>query len=670
MMNDLNEYSSTYEILEQLGEGGGGIVYKAYHKRLRTYVVLKKMKVKSRADLVNRKEVDILKNLSHSYLPQVIDFLPVGDQIYTVMSYIPGKSLKQLIDEGNTFTEKQLTRWGMQLLSALNYLHSQKPTIIHGDIKPANIMLTPEGNICLIDFNISFFLDDTTILGYTNGYSSPEQYAFVVSNSSNYSAGKYSINEKSDIYSAGATLYYLATGLKRINFNTPVDIEVLVDATSEAFAQVIVRAMKNNPGQRYESAYQMFRALQEIPQKDQRYRNLLRRQSAIRSCLVLLMVASIGLGGFGVYKMQLERTDKYNTLVEKQIACRQMQDYEQEDENFQEAKALMPTVLETYFQKAYTWYAQKKYEECVAFINYDILQNPEIEQEQRRMADVYYLQGDSYFQLEKYEEATEAFAQVIILGTLDAVHYRDYAISLAYVGEIQKSENILQNAIDYGLEDDSIFYAKGEIEKALCNWDAALENFEKCIEITKDENLKARAYALASKIYENLNERESERQLLLRAEAELPEENQILILERLIQADIDLAESTGNNGYRAEAIEKLKRVIDCGWDTYDTYDTLTVLYEKQQQLEQVEETLQKMLELYGEDYNIYKRLAFLEIDKQEALGNRSRQYENFAMYYKKAQQMYEEQLQNNNTDLEMELLGNVYRQVKEGGWLS
>lgn len=61
---------------------------------------------------------------------------------------------------------------GMQLCSALDYLHNQKPPIIHSDIKPANIMLTPQGNICLIDFNISFFLDGTAIVGYTHGYSS------------------------------------------------------------------------------------------------------------------------------------------------------------------------------------------------------------------------------------------------------------------------------------------------------------------------------------------------------------------------------------------------------------------------------------------------------------------------------------------------------------------
>ena len=71
----------------------------------------------------------------------------------------------------------------------------------------------------------------------------------------------------------------------------------------------------------------------------------------------------------------------------------------------------------------------------------------------------------------------------------------------------------------------------------------------------------------------------------------------------------------------------------------------------------------------GEDYNILKRYAFLEIDRQEKLENENRDYTKFAEYYQKASQMYEEQLQNNQTDPEMELLDHVYQQVQAGGWL-
>ena len=89
----------TYEILGYLGSGSGGVIYKAYHKRLQKEVVLKKIKRKSRDARINRNEVDILKNLNHMYLPQVVDFFEENGEIYTAMSFIPGRSLKELMEE-------------------------------------------------------------------------------------------------------------------------------------------------------------------------------------------------------------------------------------------------------------------------------------------------------------------------------------------------------------------------------------------------------------------------------------------------------------------------------------------------------------------------------------------------------------------------------------------
>lgn len=146
-MDRFEEFTNTYQLLEKLGEGSGGVVYRAYHKRLQKEVVLKEIKSKGLSMADKRQEVDILKNLNHMYLPQVLDFLVYDDEVYTVMSYIPGKSFRRLLQEGASFTTGQLIRWGMQICSALNYLHSQNPPVIHGDIKPSNLMLTPQGNI-------------------------------------------------------------------------------------------------------------------------------------------------------------------------------------------------------------------------------------------------------------------------------------------------------------------------------------------------------------------------------------------------------------------------------------------------------------------------------------------------------------------------------------------
>ena len=103
-----NEILKTYEILEKIGEGSGGTVYKAYHKRMGTMVVLKRIINPKGSIEDNMREVNILKNLNHSYLPHVLDFLETDSGIFTVMSYVPGSSFQELLKQGRTFSNEDL----------------------------------------------------------------------------------------------------------------------------------------------------------------------------------------------------------------------------------------------------------------------------------------------------------------------------------------------------------------------------------------------------------------------------------------------------------------------------------------------------------------------------------------------------------------------------------
>ena len=144
-----------YQIVGEIGAGGTGIISKAYHLRLKRYVVVKKIKDEVAARVHARAEADILKRLKHTYLPQVYDFLEIDGGIYTVIDFIEGQSLDYYIKNGYKIQQRQLIIWARQLCEALAYLHAQAPPIIHSDIKPQNIMITTQGNVCLIDFNIS-----------------------------------------------------------------------------------------------------------------------------------------------------------------------------------------------------------------------------------------------------------------------------------------------------------------------------------------------------------------------------------------------------------------------------------------------------------------------------------------------------------------------------------
>lgn len=249
-MIDTRLFPDVYDIQERLGSGTGGVVYKAYHRRLRQTVVIKQIRTDRISGALQRREVDILKNLHHPYLPQVFDFLTLSDgSVYTVMSYIPGQSLRQAAESGRAFSQRELVRWGMQLCSALNCLHTQRPPILHADVKPDNIMLTPEGDICLIDFNVSLYLDGGAVLGYTEGYTSPEQHLIALRQRSRQPIPpNLKLNPTADIYSVGATLYRLATGQRLSSNGALPDLDLLAGHNSEAFARVIGKSLALSTG--------------------------------------------------------------------------------------------------------------------------------------------------------------------------------------------------------------------------------------------------------------------------------------------------------------------------------------------------------------------------------------------------------------------------------------
>lgn len=655
--------ADTYTLIQKLGEGSGGIVYLAYHKRLKKEVVLKQIKNK-RGDLSkNRREVDILKNLQHSYLPQVLDFIEADGELYTVMSYVPGKSFQQLIKEGYHFTQQQLIRWGMQLSSALNYLHTQNPPIIHSDIKPANMMLTPQGSICLIDFNISFFLDGTMMLGYTNGYSSPEQKTLAL----HQGQKKIILDDKTDIYSVGATFYYLATGKKA---SEHPDYDFLTEKTSEAFSKVIETCMAYDKRDRYEDAFALFHAFQSIPKKDQRYLSSIRKHRMIQIGLIIATAGFIVLSGVGYHTMQLEKTEKYNQLVADQISYRKKKDYQKQETAYQDAKELLPNSMESYYQNALALYDQRDYQGCLDFIDYDILKNERLDLLQKKTADVYNLKANCHFELKQYKEAVESYDSMFKTGGYKYEYYRDYAIALAYNGEVDKAEEKLQEAIDHGMKDDTVYFTKGEISTSLGNDEQAIRELRKCLTITEDPELMERSYILIGDLYQKNQKLNDARSIWQEALKDLPANRQLIILERLIQADINLAAQKSDASYQSEAIMYLQKIIDNGWDSYETYDNLVILHEKMGNYEEAHEVLALMSKKYGEDYNILKRYAFLQIDIQELKPNKERDYSGFVEYYTKAKTLYEQNKQKNDSDPEMDLLETVYQKIVEGGWLS
>jgi serine/threonine protein kinase len=215
---------SRYEILELVGQGGMGAVYKAGDVRLEGRICAVKEVLPTLSDSSSEEELtqlaeqfrieaSTLARLDHPNLPKVSDYFADNGREYLVMDFVEGRDLHEILREAQRLNEfldeQQVLSWAYQLLDALEYMHSQDPPVVHRDIKPANIKLTPRGVVKLVDFGLVKVLrsNDSRTVTVVQGrgtvaYTPLEQYG----GDSGFTSAR------SDIYAMGATLYHLLTG--------------------------------------------------------------------------------------------------------------------------------------------------------------------------------------------------------------------------------------------------------------------------------------------------------------------------------------------------------------------------------------------------------------------------------------------------------------------------
>ena len=315
MLFDNMIIGDTYQIIREIGSGGMGVVFLAYHLRLQKYVVLKQIKNPYADISMLRNEVDMLKGLHHPYLPQVYDFVEYEGYIYTVIDYIDGYDFNYYIENGWQFTEGQLIKWLRQLCEVLMYLHTRNPQILHTDIKPGNIIVTATGDICLIDFGISVHNTDV-LKGLSENYSSPEQYGnyyYLQFGEGNYVP----LDARTDLYSLGATFYHIMTGVRpdvRNYQQTP--ISGYSPPYSEALIGIIQRAMMPDRNKRFRGAEEMLKAIDNIKKQDVRYKKyiLLQIAASVSAAVMVLMGIFMVISGYR-QKVKTDFTGDYQSFI-------------------------------------------------------------------------------------------------------------------------------------------------------------------------------------------------------------------------------------------------------------------------------------------------------------------------------------------------------------------
>ena len=304
MGNLIGQSLGRYHILEQLGEGGMAIVYKAYDTRLERHVAVKViLPQKQHAEkFIKRfeREAKALAQLSHPNIVKVIDYGEHEGLPFLVMEYLPGGTLKQKLS-GKPMPWREAVQILMPIVRALSYAHQQK--IIHRDVKPSNILITDSGEPMLSDFGIAKMLEadetlDLTGTGVGLGtpeYMSPEQ-----------AQGK-NVDARSDVYSLGIVLYEMVTGRKPYQADTPMAVIWMLASEPLPHPRqfepslpndvevVLIKALAKDPKNRMQTMHDMSQVLDILIASKNVAMSAKGRPHLLVSAGVLVVSAIIGL---------------------------------------------------------------------------------------------------------------------------------------------------------------------------------------------------------------------------------------------------------------------------------------------------------------------------------------------------------------------------------------
>lgn len=416
MIYGSNLIDNKYQIIREIGAGGTGVVYLAFHTTLRKYVVLKKIKNGTFNEDMLRKEADLLKNLHHTYLPTVYDYIAVGQDVYTVIDYIEGSSMEDIITSGQIPDMPTIKRWFTQLAEVLEYLHSRTPQIIHSDIKPANILITPDNNVCLIDFNIS--LDGSAdVSGFSRYYASPEQIrcAYFIRMGA---VPDCKVDARTDIYSLGATFYHLLSGYFPSDESPNLPLTQLFQ-TNDVFMDIVDRCMITDPESRVQSSAALVRLLRNSFKLSKNYKilNFVRWMSvtlgAVLVCAGIVMC---------VYGGQLKNTDSFKKNYDEVFTLYKEGKYE---EAFEKGRSLINSS------------GSKEY----------------FKENKSLKADLFHIIASSGYERENYEDAADYHKKGFDTdGGKNANYYYEYVSSLLKLGRKAEALQALNDGERYGMQ--------------------------------------------------------------------------------------------------------------------------------------------------------------------------------------------------------------------------
>lgn len=649
--------------IRPLGKSGGlSHLYRGYKKGLDVEVVIKRVKSSSRGKINEKQEANILVALRHQYLPKIYDFKRDSQGCgYIVMEFIEGETLAEYIQRKGAISQKETLRFCKQLCEAMRYMHSRKPkAFIHSDLKPANVMITPTGDICVIDFNTSLEeQENLQAIGVSQGFAAPEQYNIPMDKlPENHPMKPYAqqvqaqhwggVTPATDIYSIGALAYYMLTGyVPAVWADGIVPLNRYAIVLGNAFRQVIERAMQPNPQKRFSSAGEMLKALNNLNKLDSRYKAWLRKVQAVCLLFVVGFAAGILLLFHGFNLQAASAQGEYLQLVDHAAQLRNENQYTDSQQILKQAIEQEPQRMEAYIELAVSFYQQGEYQQVI-----DLLVGEKVESKTGRkevleqlQGQMYYLQGNSYMELGMLQEAVKNMELAVWLLPDNTLYRRDLAIcyaknqqwDLAQQELNQLKENSSQNNGDTLLIEGEIFAVQGNFEQAISSFVSATQ------QLTDLSSLQ-RAYLQASKCYEAMGTQtiDQQIQLLTDATAKLTFSVDTTCMEELAMVYLRKASIDTENSahWYQESLNVLNQVLERGYQKWSVLLNKALVLQYLDDFSQAEQVLLQLQKDYPNNYQVPMRLTLLYLDQQLNTPPEQRDYTNVLQMWEQAQKLY------------------------------
>lgn len=600
-------------------------------------------------------------------MPRIYDVLYGQDGcIYTVMDYIKGENLEQYVLKNGPVTPKECYRWACQLCEAVQYLHqenSEKPAIIHCDIKPGNVMITRSGDICLIDFNTSLiFRRDKKAVAVTDGYAAPEQYSPVQSTpnaamppqresikdatvpmdatmpmetalqneatvlmdeqwnplqptekmpggqeSSLRGAdaeGEYgAISMATDIYAIGATLYFAVTGRapeKSLDKVTP--LEQYKPKISRSMQIIITRAMQKQQEKRFQQAAEMLRALKNIDKMDRNYKDYQVRKRVIALALAVCFSASAYSCYYGVTQMRSERENLYLLDLAQAEQAEKTADYGTAQTLLQGAIQRQPGRADAYLQMAVLMYRTGDYQGAVNQLESAVSSGnlKENDMDAVTREKLHFIKGNCYIELQDYDKAVRELQLAVQQQGAEPESYRSLAIALANAGKLEDAKKTLEILRENGASSGDCDLVAAEIMSLQKQYSEALDLYQKVFDEVDDVQLLSHAYLSAANAALNIDDFVYAEEILEQSCKALPEGQSVL--EREMLADISLQQAVTDKEHSEKYYKQAEqRLNELVESGYATISTKLNLATTLQALDKYSEA-NKILQELSEQY--------------------------------------------------------------------